>query len=192
MVEPVPYIFKRLQSNYEGIERVALENAAIADRDGELPFFHLRDATAAERAELPSWYDGIGSFNRDSILAHANDMPDVASRIVEARVPALSFDSLLAKHGIDAIDLVVIDTEGYDAEIIRSIDFNRHRPKLLLYEHYHLDAATRAGTRALLEEAGYLTMEEGFDTFCVEPSSAIAEVFRALEPGLPGMAKYEE
>ena len=34
MVEPVPYIFERLQRNYGGTDRIVLANLAIADRDG--------------------------------------------------------------------------------------------------------------------------------------------------------------
>ena len=38
MVEPVPYVFERLRHNYADLDRVTLENAAIADRDGQVPF----------------------------------------------------------------------------------------------------------------------------------------------------------
>ena len=188
MVEPVPYIFARLERNYAGIDRVTLVNAAIAaGADGELPFFHLRDASPEERAALPDWYDGIGSFSREAVLGHAPHMPDIAERIVEARVPAYTFDSLLEQHGAPGPDLVVIDTEGYDAEIIASIDFDRHRPELLLYEHYHLDEPTRAGTRAAMSAAGYQTLEEGFDTICARSID-----LSGFTPGVPGIAKYEE
>ena len=114
-------------------------------------------------------------------------MPDIAERIVEARVPAYTFDSLLERHGAPGPDLVVIDTEGYDAEIIASIDFDRHRPELLLYEHYHLDEPTRAGTRAAMSAAGYQTLEEGFDTICARSID-----LSGFTPGVPGIAKYEE
>jgi FkbM family methyltransferase len=192
MVEPVPYIFERLARNYAGVDRVTLANVAIAAHDGELPFFHLRDASAAERADLPGWYDGIGSFDRDALLRHAVDIPDVADRIVEARVPTVTFDALLERHGAPPVDLVVIDTEGYDAEVLRSIDLSVHRPALLVYEHYHLDAQTRADTRAYVEGAGYETMEEGFDTLCIERRSDLLPFWRGLEPGVAGVVRYEE
>lgn len=188
MVEPVPYVFERLRRNYEGIDRVALENAAItADGDDDLPFFHLCDAPPDERATLPDWYDGVGSFSRAAILSHADAIPDVADRVVESRVAALTFDTLLERHGAPPVDLIVIDAEGYDAEIIRSIDFERHNPKLVLYEHYHLDAETRAGTRAAMERAGYATFEEGLDTVCLDRAARVR-----FRPRVPGVAKYEE
>lgn len=39
MVEPLPQAFERLRRNYDGIDRVALENAAIADHDGRMAIY---------------------------------------------------------------------------------------------------------------------------------------------------------
>jgi FkbM family methyltransferase len=188
MVEPVPYVFERLRQNYAGVDGVTLVNSAVsAGRDGELDFYYLRDASPGERAGLPDWYDGIGSFSRDAILGHERHMPDISERIVEARVPAYTFDSLLERHGAPSPDLVVIDTEGYDAEIIAAIDFDRHRPTLLVYEHYHFDPETREATRAAMKRAGYRTIEEGFDTICVQGMRV-----GRVKPIVGGVARYEE
>src|SRR5207249_4682735 len=107
MVEPVPYVYERLARNYADAPRVTTVNAAVAARDGRLPFFWLRDAGAAERAALPDWYDGIGAFSRDAVLSHAPQIPDVHERLVEGEVEALSFDTLLARAGLDGVDLIV-------------------------------------------------------------------------------------
>jgi FkbM family methyltransferase len=195
MVEPVPYVFARLERNYGDLERVVCVNAAIADRDGERPFFTLREAGAAERAGLPDWYDGVGSFSRAAVLSHAAQMPDVAERIVELRVPAMRFATLCARHGLDRVDLLVVDTEGYDWEIIRSIDLAAHRPRLVVYEHFHLSGEDRAACRAHVEAQGYETMEEGLDTFCLRaggPADGLAEAWRTVEPAVAGAAKHEE
>ena len=87
MVEPVPYVFDRLRRNYGDLERVTFENAAIADRDGRLPFYHLREAAPGERERLPGWYDGIGSLSRANVLNHRRHIPDIDQRIVRSDVP---------------------------------------------------------------------------------------------------------
>jgi FkbM family methyltransferase len=193
MVEPVPYVFARLRDNYAGVAGVTLENAAIAGEDGRLPFFHLRDAGEEERARLPDWYDGVGSFSREAILSHAAQMPDIAERIVELDVEALSFETLCARHGLDALDLLLVDTEGHDWEILRHIDFARHRPRLVVYEHFHLVPEDRAAGLAHLEAAGYETMEEGLDTFALRPEpDALTRRWRRLEPAVGGVSKHDE
>jgi FkbM family methyltransferase len=194
MVEPVPYVFERLRRNYQGVEGVALENAAVGERDGEAPFYHLVDASAEERARLPDWYDGIGSFSRDAVLRHADQIPDVASRIVCAQVPTLTFGSLCRKHGLERVDLLVIDTEGHDWEIIRGIDFADWQPQMLVYEHYHLRPDDRAACATHLRERGYETMEEGFDTFCLGPAAddGLRAAWRLAKPAVAGVSKHDE
>lgn len=194
MVEPVPYVFARLQANYGGHDRIALENAAIADRDGELPFYYVRDASPEERATLPDWYDAIGSFSRDAVMSHERHIPDIAQRIVEARVPALTFASLLARHGTAGVDLVLVDTEGYDWEVVRAIDLETHRPRLLIFEHYHLTDAVREQARAHLRGHGFELLEEGFDTFCLDAriDDELLRTFRAMRPAVAGVSIHDE
>jgi len=194
MVEPVPYVFERLRANYGHLERVALENVAVADRDGSLPFYHVAEASEEERAQLPDWYDTIGSFHREAVASHASKIPGLEERIVTTEVPTVTFRTLLERNGYDQVDLVLIDTEGYDAEILATIDFDVHRPRLVIYEHFHLPAAERRATRARLEAHGYETMEEGFDTFCLDTRAddALTRAWRGLRPAVPGVSAEDE
>jgi FkbM family methyltransferase len=75
MVEPVPYVFERLRRNYESQGRIALENVAISDADGVVPFYHLTEPKPEELASLPDWYDGVGSFSRAAVARHATYIP---------------------------------------------------------------------------------------------------------------------
>ena len=193
MVEPVPYIFSRLQKNYAGVENLVFENVAIADRDGELPFFHLREAGEDELKELPHWYLGLGSFSREAVLSHEEDIPDVRGRLVETRVPCLAFDSLCRRHGWTTFDLLLLDTEGFDWEILKTVDLEAYRPRLVIYEHYHLSAEDRAAALGHLERLGYMTMEEGFDTFCMDggPEDELATLWRGLRPAVRGVSAHD-
>jgi FkbM family methyltransferase len=194
MVEPVPYVFERLQRNYAGVEGVALENAAITDHDGEVPFFHLVDATDAERAQLPDWYDGIGSLDKGFLLKHAKHMPDIADRIVERTVPALTFESLIVKHELFELDLLVVDVEGADWHVLRGIDLDAWQPVLVIYEHFHLTPADREAARAHLDSAGYATREEGFDTVGLRSDARqeLHDAFRHVGRQVPGVYVEDE
>jgi FkbM family methyltransferase len=194
MVEPVPYVFERLRGNYAGVDRVAVENAAIAERDGHRPFYHLAPVADYEREGLPQWYDGIGSFSRESVLDHQRLIPDIESRLVQTEVRCLTFDSLCAKHGFDRVDLLLVDTEGYDYEVLQNIDFHRHRPVLVIYEHYHLSEADQAAAETAMRAAGYETMSEGFDTWCLRPEAdpGLTSRWRRLRPAVPPVSARDE
>jgi FkbM family methyltransferase len=194
MVEPVPYVFERLRAAYQDNDRVTLENAAIADRNDRLPFYHLAKAADYEREGLPQWYDGIGSFSRKAVLSHVKAIPDIPTRLVETEVPALTFDALCAKHGLASIDLVLIDAESYDHVILGDIDFGCYRPALVVYEHYHLATNDRSACSELMRGHGYETLEEGFDTWCLrlDADPLLTRTWHATWPGAPGLYAEDE
>jgi FkbM family methyltransferase len=173
MVEPVPYLFARLEVHYGGSRRLRLENSAIADHDGTRPFFFLAEAPGADG--LPDWYDALGSFHRDVVLSHRTHIPDIEDRLQVADVPCLTFESLCRKHGVEQIDLVHIDTEGYDYEVIKLIDLDRWRPAVLLYEHKHLSSDDRLACADHLERSGYAALSDDTDTLAVRRSALDAE-----------------
>ncbi len=170
MIEPVPYVFARLQKNFGTVPGVVLENVAIADRDGTLPFHHLRQATPGEK--LPRLYDALGSFRLEVVLKHDHLIPDIKDRVITTDVKTLSFDSLTRKHGVQRIDVLNIDTEGYDFEILKMIDFDRWSIPLLIYEHPHLSPADRSACEAMLADKGYECFSDDRDTVALRTRSA--------------------
>lgn len=182
MVEPVPYVFKRLATRYGNHPRIRLEQAAIADREDNLPFYHLREAAPGEK--VWDWYHALGSFRREVVLKHDNFIPDIASRLVETQVPCTTLDSLCRRHGLAGVDLLFVDTEGYDYEILRTVDFTKLRPRMLVYEHIHLSGPDRQAARDLLTRQGYWHFEHGLDTAALDSTridaadQALARLFR--------------
>jgi FkbM family methyltransferase len=175
LIEPVPYVFERLRANYGHIQRLKLENVAIAAQDGTLPFHHLRKAAADDAGKLPGWYDQLGSFLPEVVLKHKEFIPDIEQRMVRTQVQAITFDTLCRRHGVQQVDLIHIDTEGYDYEIIKLIDWSRLRPKVLLFEHHHLAPVARAECETFLRGLGYDLKPEWLDTWCLQSAGDSAE-----------------
>lgn len=164
MVEPVPYVFARLKHNYGGLQRVQLVNAAVSDHDGVQPFWYLPES---DDPNLWEWYHALGSFREDIIRKHVNLIPDIDARIRCTDVRSLTFDSLCAEAGLSDIDLIQIDTEGYDWEIIKHIDFDRYHPLLVMFEHLHLSADEKAECYRYLRHSGYDVYVDGMDALCL-------------------------
>jgi FkbM family methyltransferase len=167
MIEPVPYVFERLQQNYRAYDRIALENVAIADSEGELPFYHLAPAQDRAAEGLPVWYAALGSFHKDVILSHRDLIPNIDERLVTRMVPCTTFSALCAKHSITHVDLIQIDTEGHDYEVIKLVDFGRLEPRVVFYEHQHLSPADRIACRAHLATYGFECIERHYDTLAL-------------------------
>lgn len=52
-------------------------------------------------------------------------------------VPAKTLSTVLDSYEISHIDYLSLDVEGYEAEVLRGIDFERHAPTFLLVEVWH-------------------------------------------------------
>jgi FkbM family methyltransferase len=151
LIEPVKYYFELLQSNYAGSSHLVFENIAISERDGYRDFFRIREGLDF----LPQWTKGLGSFNRDVLMKHRWVIPDIQQFLVQEQVECLCFASLLKRHAVEKIDLIMIDTEGYDFEIIKQFDFTDVRPRAIVYEHKHFARRDRLSCERLLKDQAY-------------------------------------
>lgn len=151
LVEPMPELFEQLKANYGDTPGLSYENAAIGVADGRSTIFTVRPGPGD-----PYWTNQLASFDRDAILVHSDEIKDLEDRIEEVAIDALTLPSLVARHGIERIDVLHIDAEGFDHEIIKQIDFDaRWAPRFLIYEQEHFDRGTHRDVRRLLRGAGY-------------------------------------
>lgn len=178
MVEPVPHVFAELERNHGERPGLQLLNAAVGPEDGRREVHHLRPGV--EDPDLPFWADAIGSFDREHVLAALGEVSDPEALITSTEVEVLSFETLRERCGIGALDLILIDAEGADVEILDSIDLRRHRPRVLVYEHHHLEPADRERCEARLATLGYTLYEEALDTWALDmtPEDALSDRWR--------------
>lgn len=173
LVEPVPHVFERLRAKHGGNTRLQFVNAAIAPRDGQLPFYHVAES---DDPGLPEWYDEIGSFALDTVLHpyHVEQIPDLAERIVCAEVTGLTFARLWSEHSLPRLDLIHIDAEGADDTILMQVDLARLGPLLILYESKHLSDERRQAAHLHLRSHGYDVCELGPDSIAVSSRAPLA------------------
>ena len=85
-----------------------------------------------------------------------------------------SSDGLFAQNDVRKIDLLQIDTEGYDCEIIKMINFGRHKPAIIHFEHGlpsgAISLAEFKECAALLMDHGYYVITEPFDAIAYLPA----------------------
>ena len=163
IVEPQEDVFnKKLKKTYRFEKKVILENLAIADQTGTKKLWKI--AVSDSR-----WATGLASFNKDTLIyqIERNYVADRLKRegkpnpektedyLTYEEVECTTIHDLLAKHNFDSLDLLQIDTEGYDFEIIKTVDFNKLKPKLISFESEHLSADDQKACDQLLTAQGY-------------------------------------
>jgi FkbM family methyltransferase len=165
LVEPQPQVFQRLLENYREEKQLLFEQAAIADKDGTVKFF------VAE--ELPASTNNLTVFSslKKDVLARCLPAGGASAvpKMKAIDVPALSVQSLLARHHITKIDLLQIDTQGYDCEIVRQFLSSPWRPTVIHFEHYHTGLDDLHACYLSLAAEGYRLATMEIDTVAYRP-----------------------
>jgi FkbM family methyltransferase len=198
IIEPIPVYFEKLKALYAGSDRVRPINCAIAEEDGERTIWRFRPE-AVEQGILPPHFGGISSFLMEDLLAETgvlgrsspNAETTAALRALLEPVPvrARTLVSLLAELAIERVDILQIDTEGYDYRVLQLFDFARFRPAIVHYEHQHLNFEDRAAAEALLQGYGYEIRRELYDTLAVSDGRVAQQAANLPPPLEPGAAE---
>ena len=124
-LEPVKEYYNDLVVNYKN-SRVIPVNKAIYEENKKISIFKARGNT-----NLPEWSKGIASLNPQHYKKSNTD----EKNIVEEVVDAITFEKLFEDFDIKNIDLLQIDTEGYDYNLLKLFPFDKFQPSIVHFEH---------------------------------------------------------
>jgi len=158
MIEPQPHVFEKLCCNYKDRPGLLFEKVAVSTEDGTLAIYCVSNG-----APISSDHSGLVSFDKKHLLKEG--VP--AQYIEQCTVPAVRLSTLLSKHGIEKVDLLQVDVEGYDYQVVRSALESNILPTIINYEHCHLVPRVRLACKQLLDKHGYCFIEVGKDTLAV-------------------------
>lgn len=163
LVEPVPDMFHKLKKNYRARKNLKFENSAITEKNGYAQISRI--PLEKVNNETPYWADGISTLKPDSHIISQN--PELNKHIVKEKIATITFQKLAEKYSIKNIDLLQIDTEGYDKQIFDQIWQAGFRPSLIKLEINYMPYKDIKDLRWLLENSGYNCFYQGDDLIAV-------------------------
>lgn len=169
LLEPQTKVFEKLTRFYRKDAVIPL-NKALSHQDGEQDFFQISFSQAR-------WATGLSSFVRDHLTRKIADgyverksreegvkpPDDRETWIKTLRVETVSYLSLRSHLPADVIDLLHIDTEGFDYEVLKLIDFSTGKPGMIIFEKDSLSPEDVRRSRELLKGHGYGLIDLGAD-----------------------------
>jgi FkbM family methyltransferase len=160
LIEPIEQSFAKLRAVYEGVPNVTTVQAAIGQRDGLATLYRVKEGASS----IPdNWSVQLASFNKLHLLRHG--VP--ADEIDEVTVPCLTLQSLVEQFGLERIDILQIDTEGFDAEIVNmSLDLP-FVPECINFENVHLQPKAIQQVFERLKECGYVWTHDKWNTLAL-------------------------
>ena len=169
LVEPVKEYFDKLCENYAGLPGIRFENVAIAGSAGDATIYRLGVDPVA--AGYPEWMTQLSSLKKErmgSLWEKEISVPELrefflANQIQET-VACVTFSDLMLRNSLSEIDLLQIDVEGFEFEILSSIDFNVWPIRFINYESTLLQD-NRSPCDELLKSKGFILVDFEQDTF---------------------------
>lgn len=156
-IEPLPRVFESLKTHYVSYPNVKPLNLAVSQQQGKLPFFEVSDP------DHP-WQTMLSSFDRDVIAKQTALNPRIEEFIKEIAVEAKPLRAICEEYDLANLDVLIVDAEGFDDQVVYSLDFNKYRPLIVNVEHKHLQASKMKQLDRFLLSQGYSRMVLWADT----------------------------
>ena len=125
LIEPIPELFEKCKLNRP---KCLCQQAAL------VPLNYPEDSIKIHCCGLMSTVEGsMGSH--DAVAEHIASGAQAQNLTpYVAHVPARPLSAILDQFNIEQIDLLSLDVEGFEANALQGLDFDRHSPKFILVE----------------------------------------------------------
>lgn len=125
LVEPSPSLYKVIQKMRK---RDVCLNVGIGPSDEEGALYYMMTSHQ------------LNTFKKEEADAYVAGTMHGSQKIENViSVPLVTINSIIGKHFPHGVDILSLDTEGYDLEILQSLDFKACAPKIICVETLHYD-----------------------------------------------------
>jgi len=172
LIEPVKYNFDQLKNRFKNYKNIIFENIAIGDKNESIDFFYVLESSIDKLKK--HWASGIGSFSKEHILKHRTKRFQITEEDIKCiKIKAITFNQLIEKYKIEYINKLIIDAEGFDYNIIKSIDLKKIFIKEIIFEKKHLNATFQIGSK--LDEIKILLAKANYELFDISKENILAK-----------------
>lgn len=128
LIEPNKNLIDCIKTNYEGINGVHIENVAITNEEKDDVILYI---PGSEEKGIPKVGYDTGHFS----LLPMNDWGE-KDGMITIHAKGITINSIFEKYNIKYVDYLCVDTEGYDAQILKTIDFLKIPIDIIIFESW--------------------------------------------------------
>lgn len=166
VIEPLEDAFDRLRHNYRAMPEVIPIRAAVHPTDSSVDIYRVRKSSLTN---VPAWAYGSASMENSWLQRQGVD----SGHVERETVPAKPLMELLTENDMCDIDVLQVDTEGFDHDVLGMIDFSRCKPRIIKYErlakHVPDSRAREEAMQRALKSRGYTIVDFNMDVIAVQP-----------------------
>lgn len=172
VIEPVSSYFAQLKQTYAAFPNITPLQLAIHHSATELTMYKADPSFPG----LPDWAHGIASLDPDH--HRRSGLPPEA--IITESVACRRLEQVLADQQIKQLDLLQIDTEGYDLQLLDTIDLEQVNAGIIRFEHGLPEGVSQPEdfrqTADRLTRAGYFLALESYDCVAYRPELLVPQL----------------
>ena len=154
-IEPQRDMLEKCKKYYQNIDKLQFVNIAVHPNESLITLYKVKN---------PKDYSHTGWASINSDRFNNTIYKD---SILEEQISAKHLMKVIQENNFTSVDLLQIDTEGFDLEVIKMFDFNTLKPALIQYEHILLSIDDKLETQNIIISFGYYLIEKKNDTIAI-------------------------
>lgn len=158
VIEPIKEYYNELTENYLNFSKIVKINKAIHPTEKQITLYKI-SPNALDK--YPDWVKGIASFDNEHHKRLKIKSVDIREEVVEA---GNLMDIIVENYNLKTVNYLQVDTEGFDYEVLKMIDFKGIKPTIIKYEYANLKIEDQKNAVLLLQAEGYYLFNEFGDT----------------------------
>ena len=169
LVEPIKSAFDQLEKNYSGYKNVKFVNKAIDVVTGKKNIFSVNPKyydfyEKKYKSKDVSWLTVLASFHKEHLKYHGIK----SNHIQSTEIDCINFKELIEQYNFQKLDLLVVDTEGYDDVLITNFIQNTDIRPIIILEWIHIKKNKAEELIELLKSNNYKFLKLNKDLICIQ------------------------
>ena len=131
--EPNIEIFKILEKNFKNNHKIIINNCGISQKEGFINFYKNIESSSSTINKLN---EESKYFKKKYFLLNFLNLKKISEKI---KIKVIRLENYLEKEKIKKIQILKIDTEGYEYQVLKSLGERIKNIKLIHFEHHYDD-----------------------------------------------------
>ena len=176
LIEPIDNAFIALKANCETFNNVKCLNKAVdlTNNEKEIYTVDLNFKNYYQKKYNKSdidWLNVLSSFDKNHLIKHGIKK----NHIISKKISCVTFQKIISDFNYEDLDLLIVDTEGYDCVLINNfIDTINLRP-LIIFEWIHAEKSQVDKLLEKLKLKDYNFLKIGRDLICYKKNTLFNE-----------------
>ncbi len=169
LVEPIKSAFLDLKINYSNFTNVKFINKAIDIKKGKKKIYSVNPTNydyykKKYQSEDVSWLTVLASFEESHLINHGVK----SNHIHSTDVDCTTFNDLITEYNFNKLDLLIIDTEGYDNVLLKNFVENTNLRPIIIFEWIHMKIDEAKNIIEILQANNYKFLKIDKDLICIQ------------------------